>query len=145
MRDNPIKGKLADGGTAFGTMVFEFISPGLAQVLANAGADFVFYDMEHSGFTMEDMKQQFAYCRGLGLVPLVRPPGKAYQFTARLLDLGAMGVLYQMVESAEEAAELLNNVCNENGTDTSEPDDGSGISLFGSNRNHSNSRSIQIK
>ncbi len=107
MRDNPIKSKLADGGTAFGTMVFEFVSPGLAQVLVNAGADFVFYDMEHSGFTMEDVKQQCAYCRGLGLVPLVRPPGKAYQFTARLLDLGAMGLLYQMVESAEEAAELV--------------------------------------
>ena len=107
MRDNPVKTKLADGGTAFGTMAFEFISPGLPQVVVNAGADFLLYDMEHSGFTMEEMKQQFSYCRGLGLVALVRPPGKAYQFAARLLDLGAMGLLYQMVESAEEATELV--------------------------------------
>lgn len=107
MRGNPVKAQLAEGGTAFGTMVFEFASPGLPQILRNAGADFVFFDMEHSGFTMSELKVQLALCRGLGLVPLVRPPGKSYQHTARLLDLGAMGLLFQMVESAEEAAELV--------------------------------------
>ncbi len=107
MRANPVKKTLAQGGDAHGTMVFEFASPGLPQILVNAGCDFVFYDMEHSGFTMTEMKTQLALCRGLGLVPLVRPPGKSYQYTARLLDLGAMGLLFQMVESAEEAAELV--------------------------------------
>ncbi|MEQ8655269.1 MAG: aldolase/citrate lyase family protein [Kiloniellales bacterium] len=107
MRENPVKKKLAEGGTVYGTMMFEFLSPGLPQMLANAGADFVFYDMEHSGFTVSDMKQQAALCRGLKVVPLVRPPGKDYQFAARLLDVGAMGLLFQMVESAEEARELV--------------------------------------
>lgn len=107
MKDNPVKQTLADGGTAYGTMVFEFLSPGLPAILEGAGCDFVFYDMEHSGFSMEQMKAQLAYCRGLNLVPLVRPPGKSYSNTARLLDLGAMGFLFQMVESAEEAAELV--------------------------------------
>ncbi|MEO1191786.1 MAG: aldolase/citrate lyase family protein [Pseudomonadota bacterium] len=107
MRSNPVKTRLAEGETVFGTMMFEFLSPGLPQILANAGADFVFYDMEHSGFSVADMKQQCALCRGLEVVPLVRPPGKDYQFAARLLDLGAMGLLFQMVESAEEARELV--------------------------------------
>ncbi len=107
MRENPVKTRLAEGDTVFGTMMFEFLSPGLPQILANAGADFVFYDMEHSGFSVSDMKQQAALCRGLDVVPLVRPPGKDYQFAARLLDVGAMGLLFQMVESAEEARELV--------------------------------------
>lgn len=107
MKDNPVKRTLAEGGTAFGTMVFEFLSPGLPAILEGAGCDFVFYDMEHSGFTLGQMKTQLACCRGLGLVPLVRPPGKTYSYTARLLDLGAMGFLFQMVESAEEAEELV--------------------------------------
>lgn len=107
MRDNPLKQKLADGGTAFGTMMFELLGPGLPQMLQNAGADFVFYDMEHSGFSMEQVKTQLALCRGLDLVAMVRPPGKDYPFTARLLDIGAMGLLFQMVESAEEAARLV--------------------------------------
>ncbi len=107
MRDNPVKARLAQGETVFGTMMFEFLSPGLPQILAGAGADFVFYDMEHSGFTLPDMKEQAALCRGLSLVPLARPPGKDYQFAARLLDVGIMGLLFQMVESAEEARRLV--------------------------------------
>jgi len=107
MRDNPVKRTLANGGTAFGTFVFEFISPGLPQILKNAGCDYVCYDMEHSGFSISDLKTQLALCRGLDLVPLVRPPGKTYSYAARLLDLGAMGLIFQMVESAEEAEELV--------------------------------------
>lgn len=107
MRNNPVKERLAKGETVFGTMIFEFLSPGLPQMLSQADADFVFYDLEHSGFTVSDMKNQFALCRGLGVVPFARPPGKDYQFAARLLDAGAFGLLYQMVESAEEARELV--------------------------------------
>ena len=107
MRTNPVKTRLAAGEMVFGTMIFEFLSPGLPRILANSGADFVFYDLEHSGFTIEDMKTQFALCAGAGVIPFARPPGKDYQFAARLLDVGAFGLLYQMVESAEEARELV--------------------------------------
>ncbi|MEI7785492.1 MAG: aldolase/citrate lyase family protein, partial [Betaproteobacteria bacterium] len=107
MRTNPVKQKLAAGGTALGTMVFEFSSPGLPALLSAAGAEFALYDMEHSGFTMADMRRQFSYCRGIGLVPIVRPPAKTYAAVSQLLDIGAMGLMFQMVESAEEAQELV--------------------------------------
>ena len=107
MRNNPVKALLADGGTAYGTMIFEFLSAGLPQVLENAGAQFVFYDMEHSGFSMAEIKTQLALCRGLDIVPLVRPPDTTYQHTARILDLGAMGMLFQMCETAEQAEEFV--------------------------------------
>jgi 2-keto-3-deoxy-L-rhamnonate aldolase RhmA len=107
MRSNPVKDRLAAGETLYGTMVFEFLSAGLPQVLQNAGASFVFYDMEHSGFTMAELKTQLALCRGLDIVPLVRPPDTTYQYTARLLDLGAMGMLFQMCETAEQAEEFV--------------------------------------
>ncbi len=102
-----MKEALNRGETTFGTMVFEFASPGLPTILQNAGAQFVFYDMEHSGFTDADIKNQIALCRGLGLIPLVRPPGTSFQYTARLLDMGAMGMLFQMCETAEQAAEFV--------------------------------------
>jgi 2-dehydro-3-deoxyglucarate aldolase/4-hydroxy-2-oxoheptanedioate aldolase len=107
MRPNPVKEKLARGGVALGTMVFEFASPGLPAILAGAGAEFALYDMEHSGFTMAEMKQQFAACRGIGVVPLVRPPEKSYAVVARLLDIGAMGLMLQMVDTPEEAARIV--------------------------------------
>ena len=56
---------------------------------------------------MEQMKFQLALCRGLDIVPLVRPPDTSYQYTATLLDIGAMGMLFQMCETAEQAEEFV--------------------------------------
>ena len=63
MRDNPVKTTLAAGGSACGAMLFEFFSPGLPQICKNAGADFVLFDMEHTGLSFESLKIQLALCR----------------------------------------------------------------------------------
>ena len=41
MRSNPMKAKLAAGETVYGTMIFEFLSPGLPRIVANSGAEFI--------------------------------------------------------------------------------------------------------
>jgi 2-keto-3-deoxy-L-rhamnonate aldolase RhmA len=107
LRDNPVKQRLAEGGACFGTMAFEFFTPGLAQIVRAAGAEFLLYDMEHSGAGIETIKLQMAACRGIGLVPLVRVPAGQYHFVARVLDAGAMGIMAPMVESAAQARELV--------------------------------------
>ena len=107
MRDNPVKQAVAAGGKAFGAMVFEFFSPGLPQICKNAGAEYILYDMEHTGLEFETLKTQFALCRGLGIVPMVRVPRGEYQFIARALDIGALGIMVPMVGSAEEAAHIV--------------------------------------
>ena len=53
--------------------------------------------MEHTGLGFETLKTQFALCRGLGIVPMVRVPRGEYHFIARALDVGAMGVMVPMV------------------------------------------------
>jgi 2-keto-3-deoxy-L-rhamnonate aldolase RhmA len=107
MRPNPVKSALAAGGRAVGTMAFEFFTPSLAQIVKAAGAQFLLYDMEHSGADVETMKWQFAACRGIDLAPLVRVPATEYHFVARMLDAGAMGVMVPMVETAEQAARIV--------------------------------------
>jgi len=107
MRDNPVKAALASGGYAFGAMAFELLAPGLPQICRNAGAEFILYDMEHTGFSFETLKTQFALCRGLPIVPMVRVPRGEYHFIARALDIGAMGVMVPMVATAEEAAHIV--------------------------------------
>jgi 2-keto-3-deoxy-L-rhamnonate aldolase RhmA len=107
LRDNPVKTALAAGKRAFGAMVFEFFSPGLPQICKNAGAEFVLYDMEHTGLGFETLKMQFALCRGLAIVPMVRVPRGEYHFIARALDVGAMGVMVPMVGTAQEAAHIV--------------------------------------
>ena len=103
MRENAVKKKLAAGGTAFGSMVFEFFTPAMPQLLKNAGAEYVLYCMEHTGASFETLKPQFALSRALGVVPLARVPGTEYDFIARALDTGALGVMVPLVDTAEQA------------------------------------------
>jgi len=107
MRDNPIKRRLRDGGTAAGAMVFELLAPGLPQICRNAGADFLLYDMEHTGLGFETLKTQIALCRGLDIVPMTRVPRGEYHFIARALDLGALGIMVPMVETRAEAEHIV--------------------------------------
>jgi len=91
------------GETLLGSMVFEFFTPGIGQLLKLAGCEFIIYDMEHAGCSIEQLKAQCAYCRGLGVVPMVRVPRGEYHFLARALDVGAHGVMVPMVESIDQA------------------------------------------
>jgi 2-keto-3-deoxy-L-rhamnonate aldolase RhmA len=107
MRPNPVRAALRAGGTAFGTMAFEFFTPGLPAVLARAGADFVILDTEHSGIGIETIKSQIAASHGAGIVPMVRVPGCHYHLVAPVLDAGAMGIMVPMVETRAQAENLV--------------------------------------
>lgn len=103
MRTNPVKKNLHKGGTALGTMVFEFATTGIARLVAGAGAEFVIFDMEHTGWTMETVRLLMATSHGQNFMPMVRVPATEYHFLARALDMGAMGLMVPMVESADQA------------------------------------------
>lgn len=103
MQRNPVKERLAGAGVALGSMIFEFFTPAMPRLLKNAGAEFALYCMEHTGAGYEALKPQFALCRALGVVPLVRVPATEYDFIARALDCGALGIMVPLVDSAEQA------------------------------------------
>lgn len=107
MRDNPLKQTLRSGGTAAGVMAFELLAAGLPQICRNAGAEFLLYDMEHTGLGFETLKTQVALCRGLNLVPMVRVPRGEYHFIARALDVGVLGVMVPMVGTRAEAEHVV--------------------------------------
>jgi len=103
MRANPVKQTLQHGGVALGTMIFEFATTGIARIAAAAGAEFVVYDMEHTGWSIETIRTTMATARAADLVPLVRVPATQYHLLARPLDVGALGLMVPMVESEEQA------------------------------------------
>ena len=103
MRPNPVRANLQSGGNVYGTMAFEFFSPGLMAILAEAEADFVLLDTEHSGVGIETIKAQL---RGLRIVPMVRVRGCHYHLIAPVLDAGAMGIMVPMVETAAQAQQI---------------------------------------
>lgn len=102
----PLKHSILSGETVAGAMVFEFFTPGMSTILANAGARYVIYDMEHTGLGFETLKWLFATCRGLPIEPMVRVPTGEYTWIARALDIGARGIMVPMVESREQALQL---------------------------------------
>ncbi len=107
MRMNKAKELLRTGGVAFGTNIFEFGTTGIAQIVAEAGADFIFLDMEHTGWSIETIRTIIASTRGLDLVPVVRPPALRYHLLSAPLDMGAMGLMIPMVETEEQARMIV--------------------------------------
>ncbi len=103
MRENRVKRTLRDGGVSIGTMVFEFNTSGIARIIAAAGAEFVIFDLEHTGWGIETARTLLATARAAEVVPLVRVPATQYHFLARPLDVGAMGLMVPMVETEEQA------------------------------------------
>jgi 2-keto-3-deoxy-L-rhamnonate aldolase RhmA len=109
MRTNPVRRDLGEGKTALGTMVFEFATPGIARIVAAAGADFVIFDQEHSGWGIDTIRTLMATARAADVVPLVRVPATQYHSIARPLDVGASGVMVPMVETAEQAVLVVSS------------------------------------
>lgn len=106
IRPNGLRARLRSGKTAYGVFATEFFTPGFCQLAANAGAEFVLFDMEHGGVGIDTLKAQFAFARGTGIAPLVRVPGLAYHLIAPVLDAGAMGIMVPMLETRDQAEKL---------------------------------------
>ena len=89
-----------------GTLVIELASPGIGYILKAGGAQFVFVDMEHSGFGFDTVKQLLRYMEAASLPVIVRVPSRHYHHIARALDVGAEGIMLPMVGTAEEARRI---------------------------------------
>jgi 2-keto-3-deoxy-L-rhamnonate aldolase RhmA len=101
-----IRHRLTDGETVFGTMAFEFNTSGLSAIAAEAGASFVLYDMEHTGWSIESIRAQMGWSKASDITRLVRVPSSRYEDIARALDVGAQGIMVPMVESADQASQI---------------------------------------
>ena len=93
-----------------GTLVAEFATPGIGHILKSAGCDFVFFDMEHSGFSIETVKSAIRYFEAADLPMMVRVPSQDYHFLARAMDMGAEGLIAPMVSTVEQAQHIINSM-----------------------------------
>jgi len=91
----------------FCTFLVEFNTPGIGQIMKAAGCDFVLLDMEHSGFSFDSLKSMLRYMQSAELPTIVRVPSRNYHHIARALDMGAEGLMLPMVNSGEEAAQIV--------------------------------------
>ena len=90
-----------------GSFVVEFATPGIGQIYAAAGAQFLFVDMEHSGFGFDTLKSVLRYLQAAGIPNIVRVPSKSRHHVSRTCDMGAEGVMIPMLQTPEEANAIL--------------------------------------
>ena len=79
-----------------------------AAQTAALGFDFLWIEMEHSPITLETLRHMVLATRGLPALPLARVPVAEYWTAKRVLDSGALGVIFPFVNSpalAKTAAE----------------------------------------
>lgn len=107
MKTNTVKEKLARGEYAYGTMVFEFATTGIGRIVGEAGAEFVVYDMEHTGWSIETIRMLIATTQSSRALPMVRVPATQYHLISRPLDVGAMGIMVPMVEDEAQARTIV--------------------------------------
>src|ERR1700704_5645392 len=107
MRHNRSLELIRGGGIALGMFSLEFASTGLARTVASAGADFIVFDQEHTGWTTETIRHLLASARATGIAPLVRVPTSAPHGIGIALALGALGVMVPMVDTEEETRSIV--------------------------------------
>ncbi len=105
--NNALKKKFLNRNPVKGAMIFEFFSPGIPYIIKNSGCEFVIYDMEHGGLTLDKFKELSLISKGIGLPPMIRVPEINYNYIARSLDLGANGIMIPMVNNQKEALEIV--------------------------------------
>lgn len=74
-----------------------------AEIVASAGFDFAVIDMEHAPNSEASVLGQLQAFNGYPTSTLVRPPWNDSVMVKRLLDIGAPGLVFPMVQSVEEA------------------------------------------
>jgi len=100
--ENPVKARLSAGKAVVG-VVITVNSAEVAAHAARLGFDFLWIEMEHAPITLEGLRNMVLATRGLPAVPLARPPVNELWTAKRLLDVGALGVIFPFTRTGELA------------------------------------------
>jgi 2-keto-3-deoxy-L-rhamnonate aldolase RhmA len=106
---NTVKDRLAAGQLAIGMGLRQARTVDIGRALAACGFDWAFIDMEHNTMSVDTAAQVAVACHDAGVTPLVRVPGYEHYLATRLLDAGAMGIVFPHVDGPEHARQLVEN------------------------------------
>ena len=98
--------KINDGGCCLGSGVTFFDST-VAELLSQAGMDFVWIDMEHNALTVEAVQNHIIATRASDAAAIVRVGAGDPTQIKVVLDSGADGVVVPMVRTAEEVRRVV--------------------------------------
>ena len=82
--------------------------PGIAEILANAGFEWIVADCEHTDIDVAGFTELARAMHGRGAIPLVRVRENDTLTIRQMLDAGAKGVIVPLINNAEEAQKAVN-------------------------------------
>ncbi|MCY1348511.1 4-hydroxy-2-oxo-heptane-1,7-dioate aldolase [compost metagenome] len=103
---NHFKARLQSGEAQIGLWL-GLADPYCAELAANAGFDWLLIDGEHAPNDLRSLLGQLQAVAPYPSHPIIRPVLGDTALIKQLLDIGAQTLLVPMVESAEQAAELV--------------------------------------
>lgn len=109
MSRNRLRTLLREKKPAFGAIVTMPGAPG-AQVLANAGLDWIVVDLEHGAIDHSTAHAMIAATGGTPCTPLVRIADNQPHLAKTPMDLGAFGINFPMICSAEDATRAVRSM-----------------------------------
>jgi 2-keto-3-deoxy-L-rhamnonate aldolase RhmA len=104
---NTAKRKLEAGALVLCMGLRQARSPDIALIAAACGFDAIYIDMEHSPIATDTAAMICTAALGAGMTPLVRVPGHDVHLATRMLDGGALGIIFPHVETAEQASAMV--------------------------------------
>ena len=84
--------------------------PAIAEIMADAGFDWLVIDLEHSVITIGEAEELIRIVDLKGVTPLVRLSSNNSVQIKRVMDAGAHGVIVPMVCSAQDVRDVLSAV-----------------------------------
>lgn len=105
----PLKSKLQNNELTIGSWL-TIGHPSIAEIMTQAGFDWLTIDMEHSAITLHQAQQLIQIIELSGCVPLVRVGNNDPNLIKRVMDAGAHGVIVPMVNSKEDAEKAVSAV-----------------------------------
>lgn len=109
MKLNSLKTKLKRHELTIGSWI-TLGHPSIAEIMSNAGFEWLTIDMEHSAITLDLAQQLIQVIELCGVVPLVRVGENHPTLIKRVMDAGSHGVVVPMVNSKEDAINAVNAV-----------------------------------
>ena len=106
---NPLKARLAEDKPAIGMLV-SMPSVATTQILAAAGFDWLFFDMEHGSIDIASVHAMVTVTQGTRATPIVRVPWNLHWLVKPVLDAGAMGMVFPMIHNRAEAEAAARSV-----------------------------------
>jgi 2-keto-3-deoxy-L-rhamnonate aldolase RhmA len=106
MVKNPVRKALIERKLTIGTWI-QIGHPAVAEILANAGFDWIAADCEHTDIDIKGFAEVARGMHGRGAAPMVRVRENDTLAIRQVLDLGAQGVIVPLVNSAEEAKKAV--------------------------------------